>query len=905
MSGEKPDEDEEEAVPEVVLTPEELSAGLLAAAKLGRRNVVVRTLRVGADINAVDVKGWTALHWASYLGHWRVAELLLQNGAADKYKSDMEASANDPSAPRIRVVDSPLHLAVHRGHLRVVYLLLAAGYSVADVDEMGNNCIHLACATTCPVRSVQLELLKTIMCSGFDPDARNWLGQKAVELLPSDAHDASKLLASAEAQTQCASTSTPFGADQHRFLCYSTHKFFCEEASVSTSVRAYAPCTPDVTVPSDGLPVHGVGRRFGWSLGHSSLPIASSPHDLHLSKPVRFGADVSYRVADAEAGVETCLNPMIDQLTASGAHQGIDVTAVLAASGSGKQAGGASGTAAIDLITGLHSPSSSSSSSSSGFRPLDIQRGVSGSIEEEDGAASPDERQAGAAATSSSSKRAGSAEDPAVRAAREQLASSIWQPELYLTPGHIASLESAVGHARDLHADVQVVARGMTVLRRLQAAAALRDAVAVMQKKRPLADAAAGAAGVEAAIASATAAGVGPTLVAQARLDLRVAYAEASLQGSIALCSSIPVGTHFYDADIQRLSLAVGEAEGASAAASRVEAGTGAAEDEDLTAEQAAASAEGMRRREESQRLQQQQERAQAKAEAARIAAETAAAEGVAEGDGVAEGKEEDVSAPAAAAPPVSADGDSAADASEPAAATATEEPAVDQAPSKPATRLLLPALPANTIRLSPVAAAILDQGRALLSRLQCEVGVTDAVAAAEARSSEVAAAAEVHKEEDPTLLPTPEKPVDPAAEAAAAAAAARPPSGKGKPAAAAARPASGKGKAAAPADAEAPPPAPLDPSFPCDSAGTPMPDSPQLIAIKALRDQCAALEATIVTSKTAGADAACIASAEASLARLRQAMVDQLTSERTRVEFYRAERAKLDKKNKKKGKKK
>jgi ankyrin repeat protein len=42
--------------------------------------------------------------------------------------------------------NTPLLWATQRGHLRVLWLLLANGYSPNDLDTMGNNAVHLAAA---------------------------------------------------------------------------------------------------------------------------------------------------------------------------------------------------------------------------------------------------------------------------------------------------------------------------------------------------------------------------------------------------------------------------------------------------------------------------------------------------------------------------------------------------------------------------------------------------------------------------------------------------------------------------------------------------------------------------------------------------------------------------------------
>ena len=62
--------------------------------------------------------------------------------------------------------------------------------------------------------------------------------------------------------------------------------------------------------------------RFGFVAGIGGLPVAVSAgaaarSDLALTKPVRLGADVTYRVADAEAALEAALNPFAEQTAAA------------------------------------------------------------------------------------------------------------------------------------------------------------------------------------------------------------------------------------------------------------------------------------------------------------------------------------------------------------------------------------------------------------------------------------------------------------------------------------------------------------------------------------------------------------------------------------------------------------
>jgi ankyrin repeat protein len=71
-------------------------------------------LRQGADANAAQTDGLTALHWAALNDNQEIAELVLYAGGAVK--------------PLTRVGGyTPLHLAARAGHTSIVTTLLEAG----------------------------------------------------------------------------------------------------------------------------------------------------------------------------------------------------------------------------------------------------------------------------------------------------------------------------------------------------------------------------------------------------------------------------------------------------------------------------------------------------------------------------------------------------------------------------------------------------------------------------------------------------------------------------------------------------------------------------------------------------------------------------------------------------------
>ena len=107
---------------------------LIDAARNGDLEAVRSLTAEGADPNAVQGDGMTALHWAAERGHAQVADLLLSAGAAVEAKT--------------RIGDyTPLHLAARGGHGPIVSALLDAGANPhATTTNSGVTALHLAAA---------------------------------------------------------------------------------------------------------------------------------------------------------------------------------------------------------------------------------------------------------------------------------------------------------------------------------------------------------------------------------------------------------------------------------------------------------------------------------------------------------------------------------------------------------------------------------------------------------------------------------------------------------------------------------------------------------------------------------------------------------------------------------------
>jgi ankyrin repeat protein len=123
------------------------------AAMRGEVETVRTLLRSGADVNAAQGDGMTALHWAAESGNAELAEILLYAGA------------NVGAVTRLGDY-TPLHLAGRTGSADVARVLVESGADVEARTSTGDvRPLHFAAASgDAPTVAVLLE-------SGADPDA--------------------------------------------------------------------------------------------------------------------------------------------------------------------------------------------------------------------------------------------------------------------------------------------------------------------------------------------------------------------------------------------------------------------------------------------------------------------------------------------------------------------------------------------------------------------------------------------------------------------------------------------------------------------------------------------------------------------------------------------------------------
>jgi ankyrin repeat protein len=103
---------------------------LQCAAVHGSLDCAKYLIQKGANVQAKNFSGFTALHWSAYSGRWETVELLIQNGA------DLEARTDDGR--------TSLHIAASRGHLQFLTELLKRKADPEAISSQGWTALHFA-----------------------------------------------------------------------------------------------------------------------------------------------------------------------------------------------------------------------------------------------------------------------------------------------------------------------------------------------------------------------------------------------------------------------------------------------------------------------------------------------------------------------------------------------------------------------------------------------------------------------------------------------------------------------------------------------------------------------------------------------------------------------------------------
>ena len=166
----------------------------LADAMEQRDHIAVRALLgSGADVNAAQVDGTTALHWAAYQDDTEMAGLLVRSGA------------NVNAVNRYGV--PPLARACENGSAGMVKLLLDAGADANAALKGGETMLMVAS------RAGNAEIVKALLARGANPNSRERLGQSALMWAAAEGHTAvvrALIDAGADVNAKVSSGFTPF-----------------------------------------------------------------------------------------------------------------------------------------------------------------------------------------------------------------------------------------------------------------------------------------------------------------------------------------------------------------------------------------------------------------------------------------------------------------------------------------------------------------------------------------------------------------------------------------------------------------------------------------------------------------------------------------------------------------------
>jgi len=231
MSAEDKGDDDQEDGDDAAEQNETLNKELLMACESNNTEEAIRLIGQAADPCCEDHRQWSPLIWAASHGNEALTRLLIKHNAADVYKYD------ESQGKVKKKKHSPLHWAAFKGHLKVLWLLMAPPQSLShhEKDAIGNTALHQAAA------GGNLECAKCLMAQGVDVFAKNDRGHTPYALCT--VPEVQILLQKAMKEAACKATGKQFSSTVLRYLCSWSLDVFSE----SSVFQSYVYESPEAT----------------------------------------------------------------------------------------------------------------------------------------------------------------------------------------------------------------------------------------------------------------------------------------------------------------------------------------------------------------------------------------------------------------------------------------------------------------------------------------------------------------------------------------------------------------------------------------------------------------------------------------------------------------------------------
>jgi len=151
-------------------SPERIQELLFDAARLGRDDMIAPLLQAGADITALDPKGYTPLILASYHGHEAATAALLVQGAPVDQQDCVRGN-------------TALMGVAFKGYTQIAALLLDAGATPPVTNSAGQTALMMAALFG---HSAIVDLL---IDRGSDPHFQDAAGNSAISMAETQSNE--------------------------------------------------------------------------------------------------------------------------------------------------------------------------------------------------------------------------------------------------------------------------------------------------------------------------------------------------------------------------------------------------------------------------------------------------------------------------------------------------------------------------------------------------------------------------------------------------------------------------------------------------------------------------------------------------------------------------------------------